>query len=161
VPELALADALAISVADVLEKMFFVRSLGEGEESAGEPEIVARLTFEGSPPGSLTLRVTARAARSIAADFLGADEPDLAAREVEEVICELANMICGSVLSRVESDSIFRLDTPKIIPAEEDRPEGTEARSTASQTLEISRGVLVATIQMEGTAWPKVAEPVC
>jgi CheY-specific phosphatase CheX len=149
VNERALAAALQASVTDVLEKMFFVRSFGEAEDDAAEPHLVAQMSFEGDPPGSLELRVTAPAARSIAADFLGADESELRDGEVGEVICELANMICGSVLSRVESNTTFRLETPRIVTAG-DTPPGrmpAESRHIASHQAEISRGHLMVWIE--------------
>ena len=115
----ALAEALRSSVSDVLEKMFFVRSLEEDDlqECADDTVMAAQLTFRGEPSGSLRLRIRAKAARVIAADFLGAQEEDLSEREVGDVICELANMICGSVLSRVESSVLFRLDSPRLLEA--------------------------------------------
>ena len=40
-------------------------------------------------------------------------------QQVSEGICELANIICGSVLSRVESDTSFRLEPPRVIGPEQ------------------------------------------
>ncbi len=138
--------------------MFFVRSLDGFEEAATGPQLVAHLTFEGDRPGSLALRVAQPAARSIAADFLGADESELSDREVGEVICELANMICGSVLSRVESNTAFRLSTPRIVAAGEvPGPAGT-ARGGSAQVAEISHGVMVVSIQTEAPACPTATE---
>jgi len=111
---------MAESLDEVLEKMFFVRSLGELDKAADGPALTAHLDFEGDPRGSLTLRVTAAAARSVAADFLGADESELSEKQVGEVVCELANMICGSVLSRVESSAVFQLAAPRIVPPSEE-----------------------------------------
>jgi hypothetical protein len=62
--------------------------------------------------------VAGGAARSVAADFLGEEEPALSEQQIGEVVCELANMICGSVLSRVESAITFQLATPRIVAAE-------------------------------------------
>lgn len=125
--ETSLRLALAESLDEVLEKMFFVRSLGEPRDLAGEPSVTAHLTFEGDPPGWLTLRVAATAARSVAADFLGEEESELSERQIGEVVCELANMICGSVLSRVESNTTFRLATPQLIASgEEGGPAGRQ-----------------------------------
>jgi chemotaxis protein CheY-P-specific phosphatase CheC len=83
-------------------------------------EIAAGLTFQGEPSGSFLLRLTTVAARQIAADFLGIDESQISDSKTCEVVCELANMICGSVLSRVESAATFRLGEPRIEPAPEE-----------------------------------------
>jgi CheY-specific phosphatase CheX len=116
-------QALRESVDEVLEKMFFAETLGEcsagdSADSTGA-EIAAGLTFAGKSSGSLLLRVSAAAARQIAADFLGLDESELSDLKTSEVLRELANMICGSVLSRLESAATFHLGAPRIVPASE------------------------------------------
>ena len=106
------------SLVDVLEKMFFVSILDEPSDAATPPvpdEIAVRLSFEGKPSGSLMVQLDRSVARSIAADFLGAETGELSDSQVGEVMCELANMICGSVLSRVEGAVTFRLGAPAIV----------------------------------------------
>jgi CheY-specific phosphatase CheX len=145
----SLQFVLQQSVEDVLEKMFFIRSLGDasGEAILADSEVKARLAFDGEPSGSLTLRVSRAAARSISADFLGADEGDLNEQQVDEVVCELANMICGSVLSRVESAVTFRLAQPELGEVSEPTP-GT-AGLTAQHSVEIGGGNLTVVINTE------------
>ena len=116
-------EALQASVNEVLEKMFFVETLGESLRPTEDPndgEIGVALTFQGMPSGSFLLRVTPRAARQIAADFLGIDEAEVSDVQTSEVVRELANMICGSVLSRVESSAVFQLAAPRIVPPSEE-----------------------------------------
>ena len=119
-----LRGALKDSVDEVLEKMFFAETLGEIEDRnvAGDfpdDEIGVRLSFEGEPPGAMCLRLTSAAARQIAADFLGLEADEISPVQVSEVVRELANMVCGSVLSRVENAAVFRLGTPQMAaPAE-------------------------------------------
>jgi len=120
--EAALSTSLREAVDDVLEKMFFVQVLGEAcGERPLEELVVAHLEFEGRPSGSFTLRVTADAARSMAADFLGEEAAALPADRTAEVISELANMVCGAALSRVEKDTTFRLSPPVATLAPGDR----------------------------------------
>ena len=120
-PEPTLPIALRESVVEVLEKMFFISAFEEppGEPQPSGPDVAVQLTFEGDPPGSLTLYTSRAVGRSIAADFLGEDLTALPEEQVDEVLCELANMICGAVLSRVESRTLFRLGTPRILPVPE------------------------------------------
>lgn len=108
---------------EVLEKMFFVETLGEAAGPAGEPEaneIAVALAYQGEPSGSFLLHLTGAAARQIAADFLGMDEAEVSDLQTSDVVRELANMICGSVLSRVESAATFRLEEPQIVPISEE-----------------------------------------
>lgn len=146
--ELVIGHALRDSVREVLEKMFFVQALegsSAAELSASVPgaEIAVRLAFEGRPPGSLTLRVNTVAAREIAAGFLGQDEESVSDRQMADVVCELANMICGSLLSRVEGATAFQLEAPRIVPLPEDPGAGPAAISYATN---LSRGALAVTV---------------
>jgi CheY-specific phosphatase CheX len=118
-------QALRDSVHEVLERMFFVDVLGESTDPAADAwagEIAAALTFQGDPSGSFLLRLTTVAARQIAADFLGIDEVDVSDIQTSDVVRELTNMICGSVLSRIESAATFRLGEPRIVPPAEEIP---------------------------------------
>jgi CheY-specific phosphatase CheX len=151
--DLALSEALWVAVTEVLEKMFFIDTAeveAEGGLSvSGEDGINARLTFEGVPPGCLWLRLTSGAARSLAADFLGEEASELSGQKIEEVIGELANMLCGSVLTRVESTTDFRLAAPEIVEA----PVANAAQpAMASRTVALAGGILTVAMTMESTA---------
>ena len=137
--------ALAESVQEVLEKMFFVDLADSppGETPAGG--IAAELNFDGNPPGSFRLVLDQAAARSAAADFLGEDPAELSDEQMNEVVCELSNMICGSVLSRIESTATFRLSKPAIVLNEELGPAAAGFRAA------VGGGFLHAEIRMERT----------
>jgi hypothetical protein len=45
---------------------------------------------------------------------MGEEEDALDPARVGEVVCELANMICGSLLSRLETDTCFELHHPEL-----------------------------------------------
>jgi CheY-specific phosphatase CheX len=100
------------SASEVLETMFFT---GVVEEDSSEDEtamVSAELTFHGSPSGKFGVRVPLTTGRSIASNFLGLDE--VSDEQVGEVVCELTNMICGSVLSRMEAGARFELMHPEV-----------------------------------------------
>jgi len=110
-----LGQALAASAAEVLETMFFT-SIEEASDQTEIPSgdwVSARLRFRGAPSGSLSVSVSAEAARTVAAGFLGCEEEEVGDAQMIEVVSELANMICGSLLSRVESDTTFELLHPE------------------------------------------------
>jgi len=160
VTETMIRQALSDSVNEVLEKMFFVQTLGEAPVS--EPrndttsdEIAVRLTFEGDPPGSLTLRVTAQPGRQIAADFLGTEEDSVSDLQVSEVVCELANMICGSLLSRVESVTTFHLAAPRVVPSSEDVAGSID---NIRYAVELSGGTLTVKVTTGITKWLQPAQ---
>jgi hypothetical protein len=133
-------------VADVLESMFFLEALGEAAEPPAETETVTvHLTFDGDPPGCFQMRLARLAANAFAADFLGEDPESLTVQQGTDVALELANMICGAVLSRIESSASFRLGAPRIAapdaghrgPAEETR----YTVETGSGTLTVAIGM--------------------
>jgi len=145
---------LAESVHEVLERMFFVDILGEAADQAPPSGIAAELIYDGDPPGSFRLDLDVVAAQSAAADFLGEDPADLSAEQLNEVVCELANMICGSVLSRLESGATFRLSKPRIVPAES----LSRGHAEASFQAAVGGGMLRAEIRMERTRCTKIGE---
>jgi CheY-specific phosphatase CheX len=150
-------QALRDSVDEVLEKMFFTQTMGEcpvdPAEGQGADEIAVSLVFEGEPSGLFLLRLTTAAARQIAADFLGIDEPEVSEIQTSDVIRELSNMICGSVLSRVESAATFQLGAPQIVPASE---EIAGSLSNTRYCVQLSNGRLTVNF---GTGIPICSQP--
>jgi CheY-specific phosphatase CheX len=142
--------ALREATEDVLEKMFFIRDMGGSTpaDSGPMPEITVSLTFEGVPPGWLTLCAGKDAARSIAADFLGEEKETVTDQQAEEVVCELANMICGSVLSRTESDATFHLSSPAVTRLE-DWPDAGDA---AIHRVALGNGAITIRMKAENGA---------
>ncbi len=107
---------LAEAAAEVLEKMFFTELMDEApppETLAGD-WITARVRFRGSPPGACRVAVGEGGAAAIASNFLGLEPDQLTPERVRSVIGELANMICGSLLSRLEARCRFSLASPEI-----------------------------------------------
>jgi CheY-specific phosphatase CheX len=138
--ETALSEALREAVDEVLEKMFFVQSEGEAAQDRPPEELVAaRVDFEGSPSGTLSLRITLQAAHGMAADFLGEEASEPPATRTTEVVCELANMICGSILSRGEGETAFRLSAPV-------------ATVEMGEVVQPSGGAMVRNVELSGGA---------
>jgi CheY-specific phosphatase CheX len=108
--------ALREAVAEALEQMFFVTDLEECGHGAHptEPELLARVDFTGAPSGQLALRASLSSARSLAADFLGENEDAIRDSQVTDVFAELANIVCGAVLTRTESACMFCLSSPRV-----------------------------------------------
>jgi CheY-specific phosphatase CheX len=108
--------ALRHAVAETLEEMFFVTDLEECDPAVYPPEpvLLARVDFTGEPSGQLTLRASLSLARSLAADFLGENEEAIGHSQVTDVFAELANIVCGAVLTRTESSCTFRLSSPDV-----------------------------------------------
>ena len=139
-------QVLSDSAADVLEIMFFTAPRGDSEpDNSTGPLILARLSFNGKPPGRFGVRIPLETARKIAASFLGVEEDAVTETQIGEVICELANMLCGSTLSRLEKDCRFELSQPEMEPSETVRP--TDA--TAYRAFQLEEGPLAVWLQLD------------
>jgi hypothetical protein len=114
---------------EVLDAMYFTTVMetshpkeladaGEGEAmTVGDEEYAFSLSFKGDVCGRFGLHMGAAMGRGLAANFLGEDEADLSASDVGEVAGELANMLCGAVVSKVEGRSKFVLSHPEAMQA--------------------------------------------
>jgi len=111
-----LTASIAAAAGSVLETMFFA----EAEPCPLVPEeqrrqmTAVRIGFHGGLRGEFRIGFESHLARALAAGFLGLDESEVAEEEVNQVICETANMICGAALSRIESDEHMRLEMPAL-----------------------------------------------
>jgi CheY-specific phosphatase CheX len=119
-PRTDLQQIFLESVGEVLETMFFTGVVEEDSKETSDSIVSAELAFLGSLSGRFGVRVPQSTGRQIASSFLGLDESELSADQVGEVVCELTNMVCGSVLSRVEAGARFELMHPEVDPQNTD-----------------------------------------
>src|SRR5713226_6268740 len=130
-----------------LETMFFTTPDGVSSETkrpAGEL-IAASLTFAGAPPGRFGAILSEPVARAITANFLGAeDETALAPAQLGDVVAELTNIICGSVLSELEANANFDISTPVpiYVAAADPGPDYREGSPVACR-FELAGGSIV------------------
>jgi CheY-specific phosphatase CheX len=105
--------------AEVLDAMYFTTVLDTTPQTSlplEEPhEFAFALTFDGDLQGRFGLQIGASAAFEVAANFLGEDQSGVSTSEVAEVIGELTNMLCGSLVSRSTSKRTFTLSHPEPI----------------------------------------------
>lgn len=102
---------------EVLETMFFELPEGEAALSPAPAEsaIAATAVFTGDLKGSLSLSCGIWTLRRLSSNFLGReDESTVTEAEIRQVACELANMVCGNALSRIEPHGRFRIATPEL-----------------------------------------------
>ena len=135
-----ISEALAAAVEQVLDTMFFITVVSHSEQP---PEtalpLCACMEFRGDPSGSFGVNLSESAARVIASNFLG-DEPETVSEaQVAEVVCELCNMICGAVLTRIHGDNLFELTSPELQNPER----ALEAAARAvSRTFDVEDGLV-------------------
>jgi CheY-specific phosphatase CheX len=141
--EPATVEALSAAAADVLETMFFSPVLGEGVPAAPAASgVAARLRFTGGRSGIFSLRVSSGAAQIIAANFLGEETEHPDPGQVSDVISELANMMCGAVLSRMDREAHFDLGPPELV-------ESLETAGSVSRAFDIGEGEVAVFLKVE------------
>jgi len=137
-------DLLVTTAAETLGTMFFTpvtgRLKGAYFSTAANATTVRIPFLTGSQTnGHMDLRVSEDGAQWIASSFLAIDEGPVPEHRVNDVICEVANVTCGSLLSTLFSDRGFRLLSPEVLrnpPAENSESESFE------EALELERGWL-------------------
>jgi CheY-specific phosphatase CheX len=112
--------AVVVQVAaGVLETMFFAEAVANACDHAWHSTAVsAHLSFEGSHCGEFLLSVTPGTARSIASGFLGLDPEDMTQTQPGEVILELANILCGALMSALWPESSLSLGSPELVSSD-------------------------------------------
>lgn len=141
-PDERIPQFLAAAAGEVLETMFFTCPMGDAEDGdySSEEALHVRIAFNGKFSGLFGLTVDRQSAHTVASNFLGADDSEVTGEQVEDVVCELANMICGAVLSRIDSSATFEIAHPELAATMVD---GNYRRSLALDdgTLTISLGL--------------------
>lgn len=108
-------DVLQQVATEVLETMFFTEAeLATCEHGWLETARCARIRFEGSHFGEMLLGVSVEAADPIAAGFLGLEQMELTNAQRGQVIQELANILCGAMLSHLWPESNLALLSPDL-----------------------------------------------
>jgi CheY-specific phosphatase CheX len=141
---------IGASVDAVLETMFFSAPLGPAEPETGGAVLEARLQFRGNPSGAVEVCLSEPCARLLAAGFLGEDEDTLTSSQPGEVVCELANMLCGSLVSNLETKECFELTTPELV-----RHEGaavSQNTCAARRSFELENGILTVALHLQTAA---------
>lgn len=106
---------LVEAASEVLESMCFLSVLGEisAPDAIDDRWIGSHLEFTGDQgSGVFGICVTADTGAIITTNFLGQAIYETSTAQIEEVLRELSNMICGSFLGRFRGDSIFDLASP-------------------------------------------------
>jgi CheY-specific phosphatase CheX len=145
------AQLIPACCSEVLDAMYFTSVL---ETSACESPVQAidpkdsafSLHFSGEISGDFALHMGPAMARSLASNFLGEEEDTLSPAEVGEVAAELANMLCGSVVSRLPCATKFILSSPRPMPS---LPEAAGALVTR---LDTDYGAITLWVAVEGDA---------
>jgi Chemotaxis phosphatase CheX len=127
-------------VNEVLETMFFSAVFGPGTES-GSTRMTACVSFSGSHSGALEVSALESTVTALACSFLGVMEGELPAGQAPAMLGEMANVLCGALLGRVEPEGRFRIAPPEVGTSQEPLP-GAERQDGTRQVFELAEGWL-------------------
>ncbi len=148
------AALLGASSEEVLETMFFCSiSQSSPDQLLGE-SISANLRFVGSPSGIVTVQLSTSAAREMSATFLGIEVGVVSDNQMDQVVGELANVICGLTLSKAAFCETFRLTHPEIVRSTSALP----LDATSGIVLKLDNGLFAAFIGLDRIAANNSAE---
>jgi len=112
-----LLQTVNAAVNETMEAMFFDAAEPISDSwSGGEDLVTVCLWFHDAVDGEFMLATPLATAVTLAASFMGVDTAEVERRDAEQIVCELANIICGSALSRLEPSSELRLSPPVLTP---------------------------------------------
>ena len=117
-------EELLVSCAETaLEVMFFTATVAPAESFENMPAdaIRARVDFLSKPCGYLEAAVGRFTASRLAANMAGVEVDELEEEQAEQTVCELANVICGYVLSKSEEDRGFKLLEPRLVSSSNEK----------------------------------------
>ena len=106
----SIAGHIVPCASQILETMFFTGVVGALEQDSRPVMFPRTVCFQGPPDGKLCLCVQPQAATALTAAFMGMDPDEVTGSQIDHMTGELANMICGSLLSRCAPNSLFQLE---------------------------------------------------
>ena len=120
IPPAEINAAVASASSRVLETMCFIYVVNTIESQLDQQKtpIGVAVQFAGSMSGCLELWASHQFAASLTMNFLGNSSATGASADHRFMLNELANMMCGAVLTQLYSDGEFRLDSPVPIARE-------------------------------------------
>jgi len=145
-----------------------VLGLAESDALPAHDNISSTVRFAGDLAGSMSVTVPNPYARSLASSFLGITEAEVSPLITRQFVSELTNMICGCVLTGLDSQGAFQLFAPgmetasassrpnQISPAAaapgkpaDDRGAGESAGTHCMRVLDTGDGVIAVGLQLE------------
>lgn len=142
-PETALDNLITSAVAEVLETMFFTEIVDVGAFEPDPSAMEARVAFTGDNSGTVSIRISRAAAESLTASFLGESEESLSDTQVAHLVCELANILCGCIVSKMAAHGCFNLSSPQLIGG---LIEESTQRPEMQKSFTIERGALTVSL---------------
>lgn len=139
---LALTDILLDSAKEVFESMVFMALEVVDEEMPVDAGItlLGTITFTGDIKGGLNVCCGMEGARTVAANMLCMDSPDdLSDEDVIDAIGEIANMVMGSVKTRIQDQVNVAISVPSVVQGRELQSRQSEGTTRAALNVMLAQ----------------------
>jgi chemotaxis protein CheX len=138
------AEALLDGAKEVFETMMFmtVEPCAEADHAIGGSALLGSITFTGDIEGCLAVSCSYDCAKTIAVNMLGAEDEELSEEEVADAVGEVANMLLGSLKSRIaETAGEIQVSIPSVVSGTELVNSLGEGAEEISQVVNIDEDV--------------------
>ena len=142
--------ALAAAAKQAFEDLCFMFETPElaEQQAALAPAAAAEVKFRGAFSGKLVLLVSPDLYPAIATNMLG--EKDPTPRQMEDALCEMANVICGNVVPELAlGNPGYLIETPRVTGTDLET-HGLLGMAMASCRLNLDRGRADALMFVDG-----------
>jgi len=119
-------EIMMAAIFDVVEKMFYVFLEPVGDEYS-DYAMEAAIQFGGDLKGEISILLSDGLAENMVRNFLGLAKGQMTRDDIEDCVKEVANMICGNFLGRLDRTKMFDLSTPSF--SRPPRKTGTKGES--------------------------------
>jgi CheY-specific phosphatase CheX len=112
-PMKEMKEIMMAAIFDVVEQMFYVFLEPVGDEYA-DYAMEAAIQFKGDLKGEMSVLVSDGLAKSMVQNLLGLETGQMTKEDIEDCVKEVANMICGNFLGRLDQTRTFALSVPSF-----------------------------------------------
>ena len=106
-------EIMTAAIFDVVEQMFYVFLEPVGDEYS-DYAMEAAIQFTGDLKGEMSIFVSDGLAKSMVHNLLGLETRQMTKEDIEDCVKEVANMICGNFLGRLDQTRVFDLSVPSF-----------------------------------------------
>jgi len=106
-------EIMMAAIFDVVEQMFYVFLEPVGDEYS-DYAMEAAIQFKGDLKGEMSILVSKELAESMVHNLLGLEKGQMTKEDIEDCVKEVANMICGNFLGRLDPTRVFDLSMPSF-----------------------------------------------
>ncbi|MGO9139650.1 MAG: chemotaxis protein CheX [Syntrophales bacterium] len=104
-------EIMMAAIFDVVEQMFYV-FLEPVDDKDSDYAMEAAIQFTGDLKGEMSILVSDGLAKSMVHNLLGLETKQMTKEDIEDCVKEVANMICGNFLGKLDRTTVFDLSVP-------------------------------------------------